>query len=76
MNTKGAVIGLSYSSADLTSNGSSAYTETSLTVTGKGAAAGVVLVGATVIIKNPTAATWLVTELIPAAVPVLIQTGK
>ena len=76
VNTKGAVIGLSHSSADLTSNGSSAYTEMSLTVTGKGAAAGVVLVGATVIIKNPTAATWLVTELIPAAVPVLIQIGK
>jgi len=76
VNTKGAVIGLSHSSADLTSNGSRVYTETSLTVTGKGAAAGVVLVGATVIIKNPTAATWLVTELIPAAVPVLIQIGK
>jgi hypothetical protein len=76
VNTKGAVIGLSHSSADLTSNGSSAYTEMSLTVTGKGAAAGVVLVGATVIIKNLTAATWLVTELIPAAAPVLIQIGK
>ncbi|PKL16018.1 MAG: hypothetical protein CVV49_18355 [Spirochaetae bacterium HGW-Spirochaetae-5] len=79
-NPKGAVFGLNRTSADLTSNGSSAYTETSLTVTGKGAAAGVVVAGATVlttvVIKNPGVAAEFATQLIPTVVPVMIQTAK